>query len=58
MLIPRSLTVLALLSTPSMLACGGGTGGEAGSTGGSSDSGGSETGEELGDPELFPGLRA
>jgi penicillin amidase len=58
MLIPRSFAVLALLSTSSMLACGGGTGGEAGSTGGSSDSGGSDTGEELGDPELFPGLRA
>lgn len=55
MLIPRSLALLALLSAPSLLACNGGSGGDGGS---SDSSGGSETGEELGDPELFPGLRA
>ncbi|MBK7823742.1 penicillin acylase family protein [Nannocystis sp.] len=51
MMLPRCLTLLALLSTPSLLACGGGSAGEA-------EGGSSETGEELGDPELFPGLRA
>lgn len=55
MLIPRSLALLALFSTPSLLACGGGG---SGNDEGSGSSGSSETGEELGDPELFPGLRA
>lgn len=53
MMIPRSLALLVLLSAPSLLACGGGSSGSSESSGGSSD-----TGDELGDPELFRGLRA
>lgn len=55
MLTPRRLALLALLcSAP--LACGGRGGGGSGDESGGDDSAG-DTGEPLGDPEVFPGLR-